>query len=260
MQTLASRQLLRSIGIAEDMIISIDRDTIPAYDGEPVRLLMNACFRKRSFPIPEQIQPIFLGFQTAEPVIVAYRRYFEAHQPIGCRDIATMKLFKRHGISAFVTGCVTLTLDRSPVPDSERNDVLIVYGAGSGEFPAGALSRIPSELLERAQFVSQRMIINQFPLDEKTMEQAEKYSSYLLGKYKSARMVVTSLHHAATPSISLGVPVVLCRKSMDLRFSFLKKIMPVYIEGEFDDINWNAGAIDVSEISKKYRDRLRSII
>ena len=47
-------------------------------------------------------------------------------QPIGCRDISTQIELEKHGIKAYFSGCITLTLDIDySVKDSERSNEII---------------------------------------------------------------------------------------------------------------------------------------
>jgi hypothetical protein len=147
MQTLAVRQFYRSIGIPEEDVVAVDRDSILHYDGDPVLLPMNACFYRWCFPLPSAIRPIFIGFQAHESVIQEFRAYFKAHEPIGCRDHATTECFRKLDIAAVTTGCLTLTFPRrESAPDAPR--VLVVCGAGPAHrgvhFPAKDRAHLPA--------------------------------------------------------------------------------------------------------------------
>jgi hypothetical protein len=85
-QSIAARDLLRELGIGDERIITVNRDTLARYAGPPCTLIMNAVFFQQSFPLPASIRPIFLGFQADEQVIKDNIALFKSHQPIGCRD------------------------------------------------------------------------------------------------------------------------------------------------------------------------------
>ncbi|OJI94897.1 hypothetical protein LY10_04251 [Planktotalea frisia] len=248
MQTLACRNLYQKLDINDEDVIEIDRDRIVNYNGPPVIVVLNACFYQHCFPVPEKIIPVFVGFQAKEDVIVANHAYFERHQPIGCRDTVTCDLFLKHGISAHVTGCLTLSFDsRCDYPLDGK--VMIAYGEGSGAFPSEALDTLPKHLLPKLEFVFQRKAVHALPLNISDMQSAEKHAKFLLDHYRSnASIVVTPLHHAATPCMSSGIPVVLCRNDADDRFSFLRDIIDIHSKPNFDAINWADKPANVDHI------------
>lgn len=58
--------------------------------------------------------------------------------------------------------------------------------------------------------------------------------------------------HIASPCIGMGVPVVLVRKSIDYRFSWIDKYIPIYTEKDVNNINWYPEAItEIEDIKKK---------
>lgn len=251
MQTLAALNFYETLGIPEDQVIRVDRDTLSEYDGEPVSLLMNGCFYNRCFPLPKNVKPVFVGFQAAEGVIATQREELKRHEPIGCRDIATMELMKKYDIDAYVTGCMTMTFKpRGKTPKNGR--VFLVYGSLAGLFPSAVLPLMPDELLEKVEMVYQRMIVTEFPLGEAMRRSVENYVRSLLDTYRRrATLVVTPLHHAATPSMAMGIPVVLCRKRHSDRFSYLDTFTNVYYSSAFSEIKWDVPALDMSGIQSK---------
>lgn len=255
-QTIAARRLLQRLGVASSDIVDIDRDTLPAYGGTPVTLLMNAVFRPQCFPIPEQITPIFLGFCARPETLAANSFYLKRHQPIGCRDTATAEALRALGIDAFVSGCVTLTLPRRG-ETAAPSKTYVIHGWGSGAFPGEVLSRMPEPLLRGAEFVFHRLPVFEFPLSPASQRAAERYEAHLLDELcAGARLVVTPLHHAAAPCLAMGVPTIICRNDDDPRFSFLKQLTPVYGPEAFGAINWFPPPLDVSAVARAYEQRL----
>ncbi|PPJ47745.1 hypothetical protein C0075_19650 [Rhizobium sp. KAs_5_22] len=248
MQTLAARNVYSKANVRDEDVVAIDRDRIRDYDGDDVVLICNACFYNHCFPIPENIIPVFVGFQAAEDVIANNKEYLKRFEPIGCRDVATCNYLITHGVSAFVTGCLTLSFDKRPIEPLDGR-VVVVYGEGSGALPGSALSSLPKPFYERLDFVFQRKPIHKLPLSPTEMMEAEQHALALLERYRSsASLVITPLHHAATPCISSGVPVVLCRRDLDDRFSFLSKLMRVHTPADFGEIDWDPAAVDIDEV------------
>lgn len=252
MQTLAIRRMYERFQIEKSDIVDVDRDSITSYDGEEVAVILNGCFFGRSFPLPPQIRPVFVGFQCKEPVVSENVDYFRQHEPIGCRDEVTLGFFRKYGVEAYVTGCLTMTLD-SRAADVKPGKVVLVYGSGAGRFPAEVLAGIPKGYLKRLEFVSQRRVFYNHPLSIEDMAEAERFAAYLLNYYReNASLVVTPLHHAATPSMASGIPVVICRGKESERFSYLKDLLPIYLPESFSGIDWKPAALDMSA----HRDRL----
>jgi len=250
MQTLAVKALYGKLGISEGDVVSVDRDSMASYTGSPVCLIMNGCFYRWSFPIPENIIPVFIGFQAREDVISEFVDFFKRHEPIGCRDQVTADLFQKHGVAAFTTGCLTMTFGvrRSP-PANGR--VLIVYGSGAGAIPQGILKHIPGHLLDNAEFIFQRKVVHSYPLNETEMEHAELYARHLLRDYRHrASLVITPLHHAAAPCMASGIPVIICRERDDPRFSYLRTITRVYLPEDFPNIKWDVKPVNIAPIRK----------
>jgi len=248
MQSIAVRSVLERIGIEPEKIIPINRDRLRDYSGEPVRLIMNGVFLPQCFPISPKIHPIFIGFNAIEGVIPKNADYFRRYAPIGCRDTVTRDCFHAHGIEAYVTGCLTMALPpRLHTPTSTK--LLVIYGEGSGELPSTVLKHVPHNLLDTAEFISQRIPVMNYPMTEIQCLQVERHVKGLLQTYASrATHVLTPLHHAATPCMALGIPTIICRSHFDARFSYLKELVPVYTPDQFDQINWNPTPLDMTAI------------
>jgi hypothetical protein len=248
MQTLAARNLYRALGIADDDVIQIDRDSLSSYSGDKIALLMNGVFFRWSFPIPPDIVPVFVGFRTDGRTASNHIDFFRRYQPIGCRDTETTNLFRACGIEAFTSGCLTMTFqDRQRQPAKRK--VFVIFGSGDGAFPAEALTYMPEELASDTEFVFHRKIVHNHPLTAMDMRDAENYAKGLLEDYKArGSLVITSLHHAATPCLSSGIPVILCRKDDHGRFSYLRELLPVYTAPAFSQVNWFAAPISIDTI------------
>jgi hypothetical protein len=247
-QSIATRHLYRSLGVDDADIVEVDRDTLRHYGGPECVLLMNAVFTETSFPIPDLITPIFVGFSSHDHVIAANRDYLKRHEPIGCRDIRTAELLRSHGVDAYVTGCVTLLLPRrTEIPASEK--LLIVFGHYAGTLPPSIMGHIPPELAETAEFVFHRMVVDRYPLPAEQQRMAERYENFLMSQFRQrATKVLTPLHHVAAPCLAMGIPVTLCRHDMDSRFDFLAKRIPIYTPDRFGEIDWNSPPPDFADV------------
>lgn len=248
-QSLAVQSLLERIGVASGEIVRIDRDALPVYQGEPVRLIMNACFYEHSFPLPARIEPVFIGFQTSSPELIrGHIGYFKRHQPIGCRDMATRDLFRDHGVEAYITGCLTMSLplreNRPMVPKT-----FFIGGDGPGEMPEELDPFVPAEVRQSSEHQYQREPMTSIPLDDNDARKAGALARELLAKYREqASLVVTPLLHAAGPCLAMGIPVILARKDFRDRFTSINRLLPVHTPGDFAAIDWNPQCPDLEEL------------
>lgn len=260
MQTIAARNALLKCGIAADEIIPIDRDKIRDYRGGKIIVVFNACFYNHCFPIPENVIPIFVGFQASEDVVSENVDYLRSFEPIGCRDVTTSNHLKKHGVSAYITGCLTLSFDKRPI-DPVDGRTVVVFGDGSGTLPGGALVNMPDQLYDRLDFVFQRRPVHRLPLSEQEMREVEQHARSLLDRYRSsASLVITPLHHAATPCMSSGIPVILCRENVDDRFSFIRNMIPIHTPESFDKVDWHPSAIDLEAVRTGLLSQVREAV
>lgn len=245
-QSLAIRALYDQLQIPAHQVVGIDRDSLPAYRGEPVKLIMNGCFHDDCFPLPPQIHPIFFGFNAeTESVITKNRALFEKHQPIGCRDMATKQMLEKHKISAYVTGCTTLTFRRRDGVGANATPV-IAFGSGPGALPSPLLQKIPKSILERARLVYQREAVQKTPLNDSEVNRLEGMAAAYLDIYRNqTSLVITPLLHVASPCLALGVPVILARRDRGHRFSAIDRLLPVYTPDDFNAIDWNPSPPDL---------------
>jgi hypothetical protein len=250
-QSMAIRRLLGRLGVHDDEIIGVNRDDLPNYKGEPVKLIMNGCFNRHCFPLAPAIEPVFFGFNTSsEPMIRSHRSWLERYQPIGCRDEATRHLLESNGIKAYVSGCLTMTFEKRPAPP-ENGRVVIAYGRGAGELPAELLTMIPGNLLRDASLVYQREPVNAMPLGEPEIQRADALARDYLDFYaSSARLVITPLLHVASPCLGMGIPVILARKDRNARFTAINRLVPLHTPGSFQAINWSPQVVDVEPLKQ----------
>lgn len=95
------------------------------------------------WPPHEAIDPIFVSFHVADdrlmsPAGVAYLQRFA---PIGCRDQATVEKLVAHGIEAYLSGCLTLTIDFLRWLGGRPRRSVCGCGAGRGAPPSSTGQR-----------------------------------------------------------------------------------------------------------------------
>lgn len=127
-QALASSQFYPSI----DGFLDRDKD-LKGYDGEPCKMIMNGWYMHEpsNWPPSERIIPLFVAFHlnsTAKDQMLTEEgiSYLKRHEPIGCRDTHTQQILNSHGIDAYFSGCMTLTLGKKFHSDEKDDCIYIV--------------------------------------------------------------------------------------------------------------------------------------
>jgi hypothetical protein len=249
MQTIAAQNIYRKIGVSEEDMIFLDRDSMADYKGEKTFLLMNGCFYNHCFPIPDSITPIFVGFQAQRHVIETHLETLKKYAPIGCRDVHTCEILKSLGVDATVTGCITLALDKRDTAP-QKGKTYFVYGSGAGYLPPEMFKEVPEEKLLNGEILFHRKVVHNHPLPHQEMMETLRYTEEVLKIYeKNASLIVTPLHHVATPCMSMGIPVVVCRKKNDTRFSFIETLLPIHERGDYKKVDWNPEAFDNTQFT-----------
>jgi hypothetical protein len=257
-QSLAAKMLLPRV----DGSVSREKLKHPVAPGV---LSMNGYFLGGvEWPPAPELVPIFFAFhvtpgsaaKVCSPDGIAY---LKRHEPIGCRDRGTMELLQRHGVDAFYSKCVTLTLPRRKrEPENGR-----VYIVGLSK---GAESAVPRSIRRRAVVVDQAKL----RLPSLTPKLKEELSQHLLDTYKrTASLVITSKIHCAMPCIAMGIPVVFLydkNKENDYRVSIVKDLIGINYIGESwldravfnrlraSKINWSPGVLEFEEEKHSIRE------
>lgn len=243
-QALSIKNLYEKLKLKK--ITSIDRDTIPNYKGTKVNLLTNAVFYNGNFVFSNNIHYIFLGFNTPDrTLIIQNKDKLKSYEPIGCRDCSSAQLLREYGIASYVTGCYSIMWPRRQKSEKQKK---VFFVGVSDELK----KYIPSYLLKNAEFIIQRDEAYDYPLTEKEMEEKEEKALKLLERYRNeAKLVVTPLLHCASPCLGMGIPVILARDEYDDRFSAIKKLTPLYLKENYNQINWEPDVIDLEELKNQ---------
>lgn len=100
---------------------------------EKVNVIMNGWFmhNPNAFPPSDSINPLFISFHLTPPAEKDFFtpqtiEYLKKHEPIGTRDTLTAEIMQKHGIDAYMTGCLTLTLGKQYGGQQHDGDYIIV--------------------------------------------------------------------------------------------------------------------------------------
>lgn len=111
----------------------VNRETLSDYDGEECKVVMNGWYmhHPEKWPPSDKIIPLFVAFHLNDSVKDKMLSdegvsYLKKHEPIGCRDHYTESLLQSHGIEAYFSGCLTLTLGLKYKSEKKSGKVYIV--------------------------------------------------------------------------------------------------------------------------------------
>lgn len=267
-QSIAASRFLPRI----DLTIERDRLYWHKQDGS-ITVPFNGWFTRPPFsscwPPPPNIRPIFVSWHAVMPETLINEttiEYFRHFEPIGCRSLPTIKRFEKLGVSAYHSGCLTLTL---PESREERSDDILIVDAD----PDLVQSLVPANVRAKAKYLTHLTTSAHISSDtglslsdlylkalnrvDRDMRVRRRHRERLLCarhtarmqtaqerlySYSRARLVITGLLHCSMPCLALGTPVVLMRKDLNTngRFDGLKQLVRYSSDGSAKvDINWD---------------------
>lgn len=188
-----------------------------------------------SFLPPPSLLSVFIGthFNLAA---MNFIQFFHAHFPqyfknkdIGCRDLHTLEFCQKMGFRAYLSRCLTLTLDRREKNAGQDKIFFVNVGEDLLEF-------IPENLRKKAEIINQKSIkIEHEP--SYTQEHFFQKTHNLLKRYQNeAKLIITTGLHIASPCTAMGIPVVLIAENEEQRgrFSALEGIIRIHTKAELE--------------------------
>lgn len=244
-QALASSQFYPSIDGF------IQREGLKEYDGEESRIVMNGWYMHNGthWPPSEKIRPLFVAFHinTSQKDNLLSKEsisYLKKYEPIGCRDTYTRDLLLGHGVKAYFSGCMTLTLGYKYKSAIKNNKIyfvdpyvkvsknLLVYipkvpyfisnlkkimkisRKWYGKLSIQGLVKSTLFLESYTQLFDKETLINSEFVSQaggnhwpKTDEELLQVAENLVLNYSKAGLVVTSRIHCALPCLGMETPV-----------------------------------------------------
>lgn len=247
-QALASSQFLPSVDGF------IDREALKDYQGDECKMIMNGWYMHHpvQWPPSPKIHPLFVAMHIN---LLAKERmlmddsiaYLKQHEPIGTRDLGTRDMLLAHGVEAYFSGCMTLTLGYKYKYEGERKGVYfvdpVVHLANRWEkivWFLRSLLHLPqawrisrkyhreghSRLYGFAfaskffhiyrRYFTEETLLNATYIGQQSTSYLKDYPSDeerlqcaedLVRKYAKAQLVVTSRIHCALPCLGIETPV-----------------------------------------------------
>ena len=215
----------------------INRERASKFSEENAKLIMNGWFthtKNNSWIPSEKIDPLFVAFHINSNAVDSILSkegisYLKKHQPIGCRDINTLKLLESVGIKAYFSGCLTLTLDRYKKENIERKGIYIVdplYNYPQSKYMFSSMKQaikgvIKGDILKLnkldnhlSKIFTKELLCNAhyecqvLPSQGVSHDRRFEHANNLLEKYSTAELVITSRIHCALPCLAMGTPVI----------------------------------------------------
>jgi hypothetical protein len=209
----------------------VDRERLDEFSSRtPHKIILNGWFlhRPEHWPPSGDLHPLITSFHLTREVHPGYNErmlppsatvlapvgieYLRRFEPIGARDLDTLERLEAVGLDAYFSGCLTLTL-RPPGSVSRGSQV---YAVDVADDIVVCLTRRHDEPITRLTHADAELA------GHDRFERAEA----LLGRYASAKAVVTSGLHCALPCLALGTPVLFVEAAPDAyRFSGLRDLL-----------------------------------
>lgn len=217
-QTLASMQYLPQVDYLVPRENMYDFKT---ENDEPVAVIMNGWYmwEKYNWPPAKCIIPRFTSFHySIHPVDVRKgappaddlfltgvgAKYLNSKAPIGCRDEFTHAYMQKNNIDSYMSGCLTLTLQKREKREVEQPYICLVD-----------VDKPVRELIEqqvKGSGIEVKIITHKashYLTERPSWEERVRNAEELLTLYQNARCVVTSRLHCALPCVAMETPVAL---------------------------------------------------
>lgn len=148
---------------------------------------------------------------------------FKKFEPIGCRDFNTLEILDSFKIASYFSSCLTTTLEKENYSTQISNDILFVdalYNTEGYTHPSNKVKKfVKDNFSENKRNIILKQIFDSSILSKKqelstiftynsTHEERFYKAKYLLSKFASATLVVTSRIHCALPCLAFGTPVI----------------------------------------------------
>jgi hypothetical protein len=267
---------------------------------QKIKLICNGWFMEepKNWPPSSSIKPLFISFHVtnsngSHKKLINQKMvdYYKQHEPIGCRDLATKRMFESIGIKAYFSNCLTLTLEND---FTERNNKILLVDPFRRNFTQGyrdfyGKKLVPEKYHDQVEIIEQRRY--NLNADRRTRF---KDASDLIDRYAQAKMVITSRIHCALPCLALGTPVYFVnsgyttKASLNDRFeglielfnvigpehfphssnsiiNYARRFLNIYKEKEIKPLNidWENPApnpVDISDIKNRLKETVANFI
>ena len=248
-QQAAIEHLYEYMGIPKRDIVRLNECDFLDYKGSeylivPINSIFNGVYNKLS----DRIIPVYLGFSApyVNAALVDSLRLRE-FSPVGCRDKYNYDRLRELGVDAWLNGCMTITLPKR-ADESNANKVYII------DVHKGLLDYIPEHIKRDAVYLTQIETDGSSCMTEYSCQKR-----YQLLK-NTARLVVTSRLHVASPCIAYGISTIVARQTISNRFHWLQSYVDLYDQSNWKNINWDPRPVEFESRKKVVLDNAAKIV
>ena len=267
-QSVAIEYIYQQMGIPSEEIVRLTKNDLANYNGELLLLPFSYTifymidFATRQPLLSDKIIPVFLGVSIESIFIYnsiptenfaspdsKWLDMFRKNAPVGCRDHFTKHFLLKHGVSAYLQGCITNIFPRRQ--EGDYNMILLV------DCPAAILPHIPKVLPENAEIeILSNVVPAEGSAETNYQRVKERYDYYR----DNAAFVVTTRYHVALPCSAMGIPSVAIKPPRskyieDVRWDAIPlQVQVCSSQLGYENINWNANHDDFYDIKKEITD------
>lgn len=179
---------------------------------EQVITLMNGWFlhSKLNFMLSPYIYPVFIsthisGYESWGIKLEHINDYsvekLKKYEPIGCRDTGTEQILTKKNIKAYISGCLTLSIQADK--NVKKEDKICIV-----DIDKEAEDYIKSNMSDE-KIIKRTHKLNKSKNSQLSWKERFDNVKKLLDDYQSSKLVITSRLHCALPCLALGTPVLL---------------------------------------------------
>lgn len=259
-QSYAVKLLYREMGIKEDDIIPVPRYDMANYDGEECICVVNSAsnyeelaYDSHFMPPSEKVHAIPMSLHLHRELPNDELNFYKTCGGVGCRDISTVNYLRNLGIDAYLSGCLTATLPRRSEEIAQKADKIYFL-----DVPSDVMKIMPAAIKAEGITLSNILRFNN-PGNSNRISIEDAYEEHRKGEERirllrdTAKLVVTSKLHVASPCMAMGIPVILAKNHFGDRFGFIDRLLPTYTPEHYSEIDWNPKPVDYEDEKKKIK-------
>lgn len=259
-QSYAVKNLYIEMGIKEEDIIPVPRYDMANYDGEECICVVNSASNYEELAYDSHFMPPSPKVHAIPMSLHLHRKlpddelaYYKTCGGVGCRDISTVNYLNSLGVDAYLSGCLTATLPRRSEDIAKNADKIYFL-----DVPSDVMSIMPEDIRNQGIVLSNILRFNN-PGNSNRISVEDAYEEHRKGEARiallrdTAKLVITSKLHIASPCMAMGIPVILAKNHFGDRFGFIDRLIPTYTPEHYSEIDWNPKPVDYEDEKAKIK-------
>lgn len=259
-QSYAVKCLYREMGIAEEDIIPVPRYDLSNYNGEECICVINTAsnyeelaYDSHFMPPSDKIHAIPMSLHIHRELFDEELAYYKLCGRVGCRDVSTMNYLRGLGVNAYLSGCLTATLPRRSEDIAHKADKIYFI-----DVPKDVMEIMPLDIKKKGIVLSNIVRFTN-PGKSNRISEEDAFQEHIKAEERiellknTAKLVVTSKLHVASPCMAMGIPVILAKNYFGDRFGFIDRLLPTYTPEHYEEINWNPDPVDYEDEKEKIK-------